>query len=266
MTPRSSRGRAAIALLALICAAPGYAAQTKVVRDGVAVEAVIAASEPTRIRVQGAKIKDVVGNIYSSTCTGKDESPVAAAAPAVNPQGEFVLGCDLDKGEIYISPVPLAAVPAKPPKPINLFISTEKATYTLRLHRSELPADTIVLVDNTATGAALPRVGRSPQHVRALKEMLMVMVGARGADDVTTESVNQEQLLWREARMVLQRRFRGRNLVGEEYRLTNVTDRPLVLAEQEFDRPGAQVLAVSIDNLNLLPHESTAVYVIRSGD
>jgi len=37
----------------------------------------------------------------------------------------------------------------------------------------------------------------------------------------------------------------------------------MVLAEQEFDREGAQVMGVSIENHNLQPGETTNVFVIR---
>jgi conjugal transfer pilus assembly protein TraK len=39
----------------------------------------------------------------------------------------------------------------------------------------------------------------------------------------------------------------------------------MVIAEQEFDRDEGKVLAVSIENHNLRPGESTTVYVIRQG-
>ena len=39
----------------------------------------------------------------------------------------------------------------------------------------------------------------------------------------------------------------------------------MVLAEQEFDREAGSVLGVAIENHNLRPGESTAVYVIRQG-
>ena len=63
----------------------------------------------------------------------------------------------------------------------------------------------------------------------------------------------------------LVRLYEGRGLVGERYVLTNVSTQDMVLAEQEFDRERGGVLAVSIENHNLRPGESTSVYVIRQG-
>ncbi|WP_286757977.1 type-F conjugative transfer system secretin TraK, partial [Ralstonia sp. RL] len=110
---------------------PSHALQVVEARDGVAVEAVISLKEPTRIRIENAPITDVFGNIHSSNCgqsasaagTGVAPSP----APAVNPTGEIVLECDRDKGEIYVRPVGTSA------KPVNLFVSSASATYTLLL-------------------------------------------------------------------------------------------------------------------------------------
>ena len=42
-------------------------------------------------------------------------------------------------------------------------------------------------------------------------------------------------------------------------------EEPMVLAEEEFDREGGDVVAVSIENHNLAPGESTNVFVIRDG-
>jgi conjugal transfer pilus assembly protein TraK len=39
----------------------------------------------------------------------------------------------------------------------------------------------------------------------------------------------------------------------------------MVLAEAEFDRDGAQVVGVAVEQHNLRPGESTSVFVIRRG-
>lgn len=289
--PEHARPRLALcAALTAALAGPAYALQVVEGRDGVAVEAIVSIKEPTRIRIEGAPITDVFGNIHSSNCGGSttavaNGTPLAAntagttmAAPAVNPTGEVVLECDRDKGEIYIRPVGESA------KPVNLFVSSAHATYTLVLRRADTPADTIVIRDRTqrtATavgigvgGAASPTaisapLGTSAQHVRALKALLVAMASDRMPPDVRSEELDQPIQLWAEARFALVRRYEGSTLVGERYQLTNVSDRIIVLAEQEFDRPdtadGGQVLGVAIDHHNLRPGESTSVYVIRRG-
>lgn len=251
---------------ALIASTPALALQTIEARDGVSVEAIVSTKEATRIRLDGAPITDVFGNIYSSNCAA---SPVAAGAPtpttpAFNPTGEIVLECDRDKGEVYVRPVGNSA------KPINLFVSSANATYTLLLRKSDVPADTIVIRDKTsrparADGAVPGPVGRSSSHIRSLKAMLIAMASDRVPSDLRVDEVNMPRALWADAKFTLLRVVEGRGLIGEKYLLTNVSNTTMVLAEQEFDREEGNVLAVSIDNLNLRPGESTNVYVIRMG-
>jgi len=243
-------------------------------RDGVSVEAMVAIKEATRIRIEGAPITDVFGNIYSSTCaTATASAPVPAplgtgmplaapASPVINPAGEFIVECDRDKGEVYIRPV------GRTTKPVNLFISSAQATYTLLLHRSDTPADTIVIRDTSARpfkpeAPTQGPAGTSANHVRAMKALLVTMASDRIPADVRVEEVNRPVPLWVEASFLLMRRYEGRGLLGEKYLLRNTSAALMVLAEQEFDRDGAQVMGVAIENHNLQPGESTTVFVIR---
>jgi conjugal transfer pilus assembly protein TraK len=246
-------------------------------RDGVSVEAMVSIKEPTRIRIDGTPITDVFGNIYSSNCASAAASaPLTSSltngtplpgtniqnSPAINPTGELVLECDKDKGEVYIRPV------GKSSKPINLFVSSVQATYTLLLHRSDTPADTIVIRDPSTKllkpDSANPGPsGTSANHIRAMKALLVAMASDRVPPDVRVEEVNRLVPLWLEARLSLMRRYEGRGLVGEKYLLQNISPTLMVLAEQEFDREGAQVMGVSIENHNLQPGETTNVFVIR---
>ena len=238
-------------------------------RDGVTVEAVVSMKEPTRIRIENAKITDVFGNIYSSNCGLPAASSPGAptpATPTVNPSGEIALECDRDKGEIYVRPRGSST------KPVNLFVSSANATYTLLLRRSDTPSDTIVIRDKTARQipAELSPTRPGPlspsaNHIRAMKALLVAMASDRVAPDVRVEEVNRPIQLWTEARFSLMRTYEARQLVGEKYLLTNISSQVMVLAEQEFDRPDAGVIGVAIENLNLRPGDSTSVYVIRSG-
>jgi len=247
--------------LPLLASAPALALQVVEARDGVAADAVLSSREPTRIRIEGAAITDVFGNIHSSNCAAGATAP--GAPPPVNPAGEIVLECDRDKGEIYVRPVGTSA------KPVNLFVSSANATYTLLLRRADTPADTIVIRDRTprqgnsgAVSARLP--GQAAAHVRALKAMLVAMASDQVPAEVRVEEVNRPLQLWAEARFALIRTYEGRGFVGETYRLTNVSAAPMTLAEQEFDRDGGDVLAVAIEHHNLRPGETTQVFVIRA--
>jgi conjugal transfer pilus assembly protein TraK len=286
MRPRSltgTRRHVAAALIALVCTPASHALQIVDARDGVAVEAILSIKEPTRIRIEGAPITDVFGNIHSSSCgglsagaSGSPGSPVAAVAPAVNPAGEIVVECDRDKGEIYVRPVATASDgSAAAGKPVNLFISSAHATYTLILRRADTPADTILIRDRSVAPA--PVDGRassgvssaSAHHVRAMKSLLVAMASDRVPPDLRVDELNQPVQLWAEARFALMRRYEGRGLSGEKYLLQNISAAVMVLAEQEFDRPdskaGGQVLGVAVEHHQLRPGESTSVYVIRRG-
>lgn len=259
-------------VLLLVSATPSHALQLVEASDGVSVEAVLSIKEPTRIRVDGSSITNVFGNIYSTNCgsaitNAAPAQPGAAPMPptgSINPAGEIVLECDVDKGEIYVRPV------GGPSKPVNLFVSTQHATYTLLLRRSDTPADTIVIRDKTVRLSRVEPGGasaaaRTSQHVRSLKGMLVAMSSERAPADIRVEEVNRPIQLWQEAKFALVRQYEGRGLIGERYLLTNVSSQDMVLAEQEFDRERGNVLAISIENHNLRPGESTTVYVIRQG-
>lgn len=267
---RSIRLASVLLIPALWCAEPRLAVALQVVdaTDGVTVEAVLAIKEATRIRIDGAPITNVFGNIYSSNCgaavSAQSGSGSAPALPQTNPAGEVVLECDADKGEIYVRPV------GGQGKPVNLFISSQHATYTLLLRRSDTPADTIVIRDKTlrlarAEQSAAATQSRPPAHIRSLKAMLLAMASERLPTDVRVEEVNRPVQLWAEARFALTRIYEGRGLVGERYLLTNVSGQNMVLAEQEFDRESGAVLAVAIEHHNLRPGETTTVFVIRQG-
>lgn len=281
----SPAARRILAVTALSFGLQAHALQVVEASDGVAVEAIASLKEPTRIRIEGTPITDVFGNIYSSHCGGSPlpaaaaspgvpsttpgpATPAALTSPAVNPAGDVIVECDRDKGEVYIRPVGDAT------RPINLFVSSASATYTLLLRRSDTPADTIVIRDKTpralrpATPDAAPS-GPAPSHVRTMKALLVAMASDRVPPDVRVEETSRSIQLWAEARFTLLRLYEGRGLTGEKYTLQNVGTAPMVLAEQEFDRPdsraGGAVAGIAIEHHNLRPGETTSVYVIRRG-
>ena len=281
----SPAARRILAVTALSFGLQAHALQVVEASDGVAVEAIASLKEPTRIRIEGTPITDVFGNIYSSHCGGSPlpaaaaspgvpsttpgpATPAALTSPAVNPAGDVIVECDRDKGEVYIRPVGDAT------RPINLFVSSASATYTLLLRRSDTPADTIVIRDKTprALRSAAPEAapsGPAPNHVRTMKALLVAMASDRVPPDVRVEETSRSIQLWAEARFTLLRLYEGRGLTGEKYTLQNVGTAPMVLAEQEFDRPdsraGGAVAGIAIEHHNLRPGETTSIYVIRRG-
>src|SRR6185295_13679290 len=115
---------------------------------------------------------------------------------------EVAIECDRDKGEVYVRPMGTGT------KPVNLFIASTQATYTLLLRRSDTPADTIVIRDRTArataaldpiTGPLATPQGRTSNHVRALKALLLAMASDRVPADIRVEEANRPVPLWAEA-------------------------------------------------------------------
>ncbi len=264
----NSSPRLAITTLLVTALTPPatHALQLVDASDGVSVEAILSIKEPTRIRIEGAPITDVFGNIHSSHCGATPSltgtTPAGASTPPTNPGGDIVLECDRDKGEIYIRPTSAST------RPVNLFVSSATATYTLLLRRSDTPADTIVIRDRTPKalkplGLTQGAAGPSPNHIRSMKAMLVAMASDRVPQDIRVEETNRPVLLWAQTRFAQIRQYEGRGLIGEKYLLQNLSPDPLQLAEQEFDREIGNVAGVALETHLLRPGESTSVYVLR---
>lgn len=270
-----------LAITALANGLPAQALQMVEASDGVAAEAIVSLKEPTRLRIEGAAITDVFGNIHSSHCG----APNAGAPPAlpgatpggalsghsapVNPAGDVIVACDRDKGEVYLRPV------GNGTRPINLFVSSATATYTLLLRRADTPADTIVIRDRTPralrpAGPESAPAGPAPNHVRTMKTLLVAMATDRLPSDIRVEETQRALRLWANTRFTLMRLYDGRGFVGEKYALQNTGAAPMVLAEQEFDRAtspsgAGEIAGIAIEHHHLRPGESTSVYVLRRG-
>lgn len=261
--PRHSPDRIACAVLAAALLPSGIvrAAQVVDAQDGTPVEAVISLRQPTRIRIEGSTIREVFGNVQSSSCgNGAQTKPSTAAAPEA--AADVLVECDQEKGEIYLRPL------GGPDKPINLFVSSPQATYTLLLRPVDQPAHTVVLRDRSLPVAAdgtSSAGGPSANPIRRLKWLLLAMASEPPPPDIRSETVNRVIPLWAQTRFTLLRRFEGRGLVGEQYALQNLGHEVIVLAEQEFDREGDRVAGVAIEHHNLRPGERTHVYVLRFG-
>ena len=211
-------------------------------RDGVSVVAKLAQKEPTRIKVEGAAIGEVFGNVWQEK---------------TNPAGEVIVETDPAKGELYVRPVSASAT-----KPINLFISTAQATYTLLLQPVDMPADTIVLRDRVARVArSAQSPAKAPSHVRALTSLLTAMANDAPAADVRVEEMALDVRLWQATRFTLLRRYEAPGLIGERYLLTNLGEAALTLDARSFEKEG--VLGVAVEHLLLEPQASTHVFVLR---
>ena len=221
-----------------------HAAVVLDVRDGGSMTAKISLKDPTRIRVDGARITDVLG---SSIRTDK------------NPSGTLTVSTDETKGEVYIQPTGTKMPPAT-----SIFVSTETATYTLVLVPLDIPADSLIIRDR---GIALaPTLGkRLPNHEKELINLLKSVAADQVPPGLQVTEINKPVALWKEARFTLLRRYEGHpRWVVEAYQLTNVTnvtEAPMVLDERELLTEG--VAAVGLVQTILAPGEAAVVRVVR---
>ena len=231
--------------LAVWCAvsSAGVAAlQVLDAQDGVSVAAKLSQKEPTRIKVEGAAISEVFGNVWQDK---------------TNPAGEVIVETDPAKGELYVRPVSVTAT-----KPINLFVSTAHATYTLLLQPVDMPADTIVLRDRTSRAArSATSPGTAPTYVRALTSLLTAMANEAPSPDMRVEDTLLDVRLWQATRFTLLRRYESPGLIGERYRLTNLGETALALESRWFAKDG--VLGIAVEQTMLEPQASTHVFVLR---
>lgn len=102
--------------------------------------------------------------------------------------------------------------------------------------------------------------GRATSYQRQAKNLILNMADEEGRD-VEAVAVNQEIPLWKEGRLVLLSKYLDGGLVGEKYRLTNVSNSEMLLVEQELFRKG--VVVVVIENHTLMPTDSTYIFIVR---
>ena len=103
--------------LLLSVSQPAAALQILDARDGETVLGKISQKEVTRISFERSRIRKVTGNA-----------------------GEFVLEKDDERGQVFLRPAQ-----ADSSKPINVFVSSERATVALLLQPIDAPSDTILI-------------------------------------------------------------------------------------------------------------------------
>lgn len=239
------------------------AAQFVPARDGDSTIVKISIKDDTRIKVDGTKILDVIGDVYDAD---------------KNPRGRIQVDKDPEDGEIYVLPTS-AAFEKTPPQPIKVTLKTAKGKFSLLLNPVDMPGDTVIVEPkgpaiNQAKGARqpaqveptpVPEVLAAPQkgasHIRKLKAFVLAMLSKQEVPDMEVLPVGEEVTLWKESKFVLEDKWMGDEWVGDRYTLRNVSGAELVMDEREFYRQG--VVGVSIRVHELKPGEATEVYIIR---
>ena len=192
----------------------------------------ISIKEVTRISVSGGKIQKWFFN-----------------------EGELILEKDVENGQLFVRPT-------KSIKPVNIFIVDNLGrTYTLLLEPTDIPAESIVIKDRLAKHSAPSRIERTGSFSKVIKNMILAMATDSTPSGIEVREMHKDIMLWRESKFTLNRLHIGKSIVGERYLLKNVSQKTMVVAEQELFKRG--ILAVSIENMNLAAGESTNVFIVR---
>ncbi|NCN88603.1 MAG: type-F conjugative transfer system secretin TraK [Gallionella sp.] len=190
--------------------------------------ATISRSEPNMLKVDGRKIRRIHGA-----------------------EGNFVITPEPETGVAWLKPTT--------DKPLMSVYITDDANqhYKLLLKIEDIPAETIIV---RRKGGEPRRPGNVRNEPRNDEIMRTIIALYDGEGDAKSEIIP----LWKGVRFELVRRMDLTGLRGETYRLTNQSDKQIVMDEREFYRPDVQ--AVSITKPVLRAGESTAIYIISEGE
>lgn len=233
----------AVLPLALLISGLSYGAQhvTKAHEDTVTVN--VSSTEQNALIVQDRKITSVIPSIADALEYEKDVA----------------------QGVLYFKVQPWYAN-----RTISAFVNDDAGVRYKIVMRptATLGAEEIILIPPAKTNSRDGSSKGSQSFVQQIKELVYVMgddsddpQDELAIDGISRHFVKQQIPLWKEASMVYMAKYEGDELYGEHYVVTNKTPSNLILLEQEFYRK--KVVAVSIENLNLLPGQSTNVYVVR---
>ena len=220
-------------LLLLALSLPASALQIVDAKDGETVFAKISQKEVTRIAFERGRVRKVTGNA-----------------------GDFILEKDEEKGQIFVRPAQAGST-----KPINLFVTSDRATVALLLQPIDAPSDSIVIREGREVQTSPSRVERSGRHVRTVKNLLLAMATDALPEDMQIRETTRELALWPGVRMTLQRVYLGAGIVGEKYQLANTANADITLNEPDLYKSG--VMAVSLEQRTLRSGEATNLFVIR---
>lgn len=236
MYPKLKKSLSAILLNLL--ALEAQATQTVSDADRNHVQVNISVNEANRLAVEGRRITNVVPSQKGVLTWQKDEA----------------------LGALYFT------LSAEGPNQgtVTLFVSDDQGvTYKLILVPRPVAGEEIVLRPPAEKGASRSAIadGRAVSYQRRIKDLMLVMTDDELKDAAEVVSVNKDVPLWKEGRLVLLDKYLSGDLVGEKYRLTNVSSGDMLLVEQELYRSG--VRAVAVEHQTLAKGDATYIFIVR---
>jgi len=125
----------------------------------------------------------------------------------------------------------------------------------------DIPAENIFIKDRSIKHVEPSTIERTGSYSKVVKNMVLAMALESAPNGIEVVEKKNPVRLWREVRFVLTKQYICKGIVGETYLIQNISKKPLVLAEQEIFK--RVVLAVSVENMNLVVGETTNVFVVR---
>jgi len=209
------------------------------------VEVNISARENNRLAVLGRQIATVVPSTKGAITYQKDEA----------------------QGALYFALSP--ALPGG--ATVTLFVGDEQGqTYKVILVPKSIPGEEIILqppaarggfLGDRATDGNVAATTRTTSYQRRAKELTLAMAENPFNTRQDKVVINQEVPLWKEGRLVFVSKVVDSDLVGETYRLTNVSPAPMVLTEQELYRKGVRSVVVEFHTLE--PGAASDIFIVR---
>ncbi len=199
----------------------------------------ISASETNRLAIEGRRIANVVPSVKGVLAGQKDEGLGAYYFTLAN--------AEPNQGSV------------------TLFVSDDKGvTYKLILVPRPMAGEEIIIRppgEKTPPSSRAAADGRAASYQRRIKDLMLMMADEEIRNGVEPVAVNREVPLWKEGRLVLLAQYQAGDMVGEKYRLSNVSPSGMLLVEQELYRRG--VRAVAVEHHTLMQGDSTQIYVVR---
>jgi type-F conjugative transfer system secretin TraK len=221
-------------VLSLFISTQALAKQEKTVEDGEEFTAEISKTDINRIKLYGDRIRSVQSN-----------------------EGELVVTRDDKLGEMYIR-----VTSHMENRPLNLFIVTEQNfTYKALLYPKSIPAEQIIIRNDAvvaSSDAEVAKVTKSSYETQIIA-LMKAMRLKRKLDGYT---IKQERHYIDLGDIGMRRvsTYKGQNFIGEIFVLKNSTSRIIPLEEKMFFKNG--VRAIKIEKENLLPDETTEIFVV----
>lgn len=227
-----------IATYLLVIVAPNiaFSAQEFKVKDGDVIPIVISSNDLTRITMtEGSRIEQVWGN--------KDDLEIQP---------------DRERGQLYIKPI-------TDNRSISFFIrDTEGATYTIVASQKNIPSETVIL--RPAVRKYTKGYYKNETYIEGINRLIKAMALGADANGYSISREDAPVRLWRDFDIRLVALYEGERLNGDIYALKNKRSESVVFHESEFLSFGEDVRAVALESLELLPGETTRVFVIRGVD